>query len=186
MGFFSSNKRGLTWSPFSTRLGVRSSVVLMSSSGCLVQIIVTIHNVTNRKNKTAEISIAVAKSRPDMIVNLAYSKGSVVTLAIGAVAKSIHDYVTWLHPMANWIIFVRYLFSLILFSCRNAEKMITIFSYNEKFSNTTFKSYFRENYQHHHPRVMRLVTSMKYCYVMSTGQWSWTSPSRFEFSFIVL
>lgn len=66
----------------------------MSSSGCLVQIIVTIHNVTNRKNKTAEISIAVAKSRPDMMVNLAYRKGSVVTLAIGAVAKSIHDYVT--------------------------------------------------------------------------------------------
>lgn len=127
MGFFSSNKRGLTWSPFSTRLGVRSSVVLMSSSGCLVQIIVTIHNVTNRKNKTAEISIAVAKSRLDMMVNLAYRKGSVVTLAIGAVAKSIHDYVTWLHPMANWIIFVRYFFSVILFSCRNVEKMITFF-----------------------------------------------------------
>lgn len=104
----------------------------------------------NRKNKIVEILIVVVKLRLDMIVNLVYSKGFVVIFVIGVVVKLIYDYVIWLYFwlyfMVNWIIFVWYFFSVILFFCRNVEKMIIIFLYNEKFSNIIFKSYFRENY----------------------------------------
>lgn len=113
-GFFSSYKWCLVWSFFSTRLGVRSNVVLMSLSGCLVQTIVTIHSVTNKANRSAEISIAVAKSRADMIGKFHWQ----TTHDNRAVAKLAVFVIAWLDIYPIWMMSKKvFLQSTILFIC---------------------------------------------------------------------